>query len=64
MATNFGTNLAVNGLVREIRTWEFHINDGLVSVNPYVCWSLSLVLLLRRVGTAPGGQLSGWELTR
>jgi len=42
MATNFGTTLAVNGLGREITTWGFRIKDGLFSVNPYVCWSLSL----------------------
>jgi len=42
MATNFGTTLAVNGLGRETTIWGFRIKDGLFSVNPYVCWSLSL----------------------
>ena len=42
IATNFGTTLTANGLRREITTWGFRIKDGLFSVNPCVCWSLSL----------------------
>ena len=49
MATNFGTTLAANGLVREITTLGFRIKDGSLSVNPFVCWSLSLwIRTLRR----------------
>jgi len=42
MATNFWTTLPANGLKREITTWGFRIKGGLFSINPYVCWSLSL----------------------
>ena len=41
MVTNFGTTLAVNGLRREIG-FRILLEDGLFSVNPCVCWSLSL----------------------
>jgi len=42
MKTNFETTLAANGLWLEITGWGFRIKNGLFSVNPYVCWSLSL----------------------
>jgi len=42
MVINFGTRLAVNGLRRKITTWGFRIKDGLFSVNPYLCWLLTL----------------------
>jgi len=48
MATNFETILAANGLWWEMITWGFRIKDGLFSVNPYVCWSLSLDSYLRQ----------------
>ena len=63
MATNFGTALAVNGLGWEITTWAFRIKDGLYSVNPYVCSSLSLdSYIVAAIGIAPDGRLSGSEL--
>ena len=48
MAINFGTILAANGLWQEKTTWRFRIKDVLFSVNPYVCWSLSLDSQLQR----------------
>jgi len=38
---HFGTTLAANGFCREMTTWGFHLNDGLLPVNPAsVCRSL------------------------
>ena len=54
MATNFGTLTGDN---------DMRLTYGLFSVNPYVCWSLSGIVVAA-IGTAPGGRLSGWELTR